>query len=431
MLRSRHRFVLLDEYQDTSIAQRVMLQHLFGQGHPVTAVREPCQAIYGWRGASPANMDHFGQHFPTAKGGSAATFTLPTNRRSGAAILEAANRIAEPLRIEHPAVEPLLADPRKGGGRVECALLPTAVDEERWIAERLAQLQPEWSDVAILTRTNEGVANMAATLRSAGIPVQVLGRQALLAMPEVRWLVWALRAVAEESCNDALAGLLLGPPTRLGVRDLAILARRAQDLAPGAVPEPEREGLAEHLLAALQSGSDPVEGASLFAALLDPGPRSHYPYGPQARERISRLASLLRRWQRVAHAGVPELVSQILQESGLAVELALGTDGGAPGSPQSDSAVRAFAELPGPSMTSMAEGRSVTSSPGSEWPMRFPMGRRSRWCPAGQRSRCSPCTPRKAWSSPSSSSPGWLPVPSRPPGAAVAGPPAPRRSRPR
>src|SRR5690606_27402252 len=68
ILREEFRVVLLDEYQDTSVGQRVLLAGLFGNGtgHPVTAVGDPCQAIYGWRGASVANLDDFPEHFPRA-----------------------------------------------------------------------------------------------------------------------------------------------------------------------------------------------------------------------------------------------------------------------------------------------------------------------------------------------------------------------------
>ncbi|NUP35681.1 MAG: UvrD-helicase domain-containing protein, partial [Streptomyces sp.] len=67
-LREQYRVVLLDEYQDTSVAQRLLLAGLFGggTGHAVTAVGDPCQAIYGWRGASVTNLDDFPRHFPYA-----------------------------------------------------------------------------------------------------------------------------------------------------------------------------------------------------------------------------------------------------------------------------------------------------------------------------------------------------------------------------
>jgi DNA helicase-2/ATP-dependent DNA helicase PcrA len=69
-LREEFAVVLLDEYQDTSVAQRIMLAGLFGggTGHPVTAVGDPCQAIYGWRGASVANLDDFPDHFARRDG---------------------------------------------------------------------------------------------------------------------------------------------------------------------------------------------------------------------------------------------------------------------------------------------------------------------------------------------------------------------------
>ncbi|HEX4258628.1 MAG TPA: ATP-dependent helicase, partial [Streptosporangiaceae bacterium] len=62
--RGRYQVVLLDEYQDTSHAQLVLLRALFGGGHPVTAVGDPCQSIYGWRGASAGNLRRFSEDFP-------------------------------------------------------------------------------------------------------------------------------------------------------------------------------------------------------------------------------------------------------------------------------------------------------------------------------------------------------------------------------
>ncbi|MEV7027099.1 UvrD-helicase domain-containing protein, partial [Kitasatospora sp. NPDC093558] len=108
LLRGQYRVVLLDEYQDTSVAQRLMLAGLFGAGpddqgtgHPVTAVGDPCQAIYGWRGASVANLDEFPRHFPKAGGRPAARYALSENRRSGGRLLAFANELAAPLRAMH------------------------------------------------------------------------------------------------------------------------------------------------------------------------------------------------------------------------------------------------------------------------------------------------------------------------------------------
>src|SRR5690606_29781681 len=96
--RERYRVVLLDEYQDTSHAQVVLLRALFGDGHPVTAVGDPCQSIYGWRGASVGTLDRFPAQFPTAAGDPAPVRELTTSWRNRPEILAVANRLAGPLR---------------------------------------------------------------------------------------------------------------------------------------------------------------------------------------------------------------------------------------------------------------------------------------------------------------------------------------------
>ncbi len=114
--RERYRVVLLDEYQDTSVAQKVLLAALFGDGHPVTAVGDPCQAIYGWRGASVGNIDAFPVDFPRADGAPAARFDLAQNNRSGGLLL----RLANTLSVDAAGATPRAARaraPARGGGR--------------------------------------------------------------------------------------------------------------------------------------------------------------------------------------------------------------------------------------------------------------------------------------------------------------------------
>ncbi|HEY0699086.1 MAG TPA: ATP-dependent helicase, partial [Micromonospora sp.] len=96
--RGRYRVVLLDEYQDTSHAQVVLLRSLYGGGHPVTAVGDPCQSIYGWRGASAGTLDRFPTDFTHADGRPARTLTLTTSWRNRPEILRVANALSTPLR---------------------------------------------------------------------------------------------------------------------------------------------------------------------------------------------------------------------------------------------------------------------------------------------------------------------------------------------
>ena len=139
--RARFKVVLLDEYQDTSVAQATMLARLFsgpdpdaGLGHPVMAVGDPNQAIYGWRGASVSNILNFADTFPAADG-EPGRLPLTVNRRSDRRILDVANRLAEPLLAAYgDKVARLRAADIAGEGRVETHVFERAVDELAWLA---------------------------------------------------------------------------------------------------------------------------------------------------------------------------------------------------------------------------------------------------------------------------------------------------------
>lgn len=137
--RSRFSVVLLDEYQDTSHAQLVLLKSLYGGGHPVTAVGDPCQSIYGWRGASAGNLRRFPADFRTRAGDPAQVRQLSVSFRNGDRVLDVAARVQLPLRMEAREVPVLVPGPnRVDRGRVTCAFHETAEDEARWIADGLA-----------------------------------------------------------------------------------------------------------------------------------------------------------------------------------------------------------------------------------------------------------------------------------------------------
>ena len=145
--RSRYQVVLLDEYQDTSHAQLVLLRALFGGGHPVTAVGDPCQSIYGWRGASAGNLRRFTADFPVrpaaqgSPGLPAPVLVLSTSFRNAGLVLDAAAAVQADLRAEAPDVPRLTAAPDRGDrGDVTVALLETVYDEADWVADQIAGL---------------------------------------------------------------------------------------------------------------------------------------------------------------------------------------------------------------------------------------------------------------------------------------------------
>ncbi len=78
--RQRYKVVLLDEFQDTSHAQLVLFSRLFGDGHAVTAVGDPNQSIYGFRGASAGQLFHFVREFPVRLATAKLRTKRPTRR---------------------------------------------------------------------------------------------------------------------------------------------------------------------------------------------------------------------------------------------------------------------------------------------------------------------------------------------------------------
>lgn len=329
VLRDEFRVVLLDEYQDTSVAQRILLAGLFGAGtgHPVTAVGDPCQAIYGWRGASVANLDDFPEHFAHPDGRPATRQALSQNRRSGGRLLDLANGLAEPLRLMHAGVEALRPAPgAEHDGQVRCALLPTHAEELDWLADSLAHLVRTGTppgEIAVLCRTASDFAEIQGALVARDVPVEVVGLSGLLHLPEIADLVAVCEVLQDPGANAALVRLLTGPRWRVGPRDLALLGRRARRLVAHA--RVDADGDRDRLLAEAVEGVDPAEVISLADALdtfLDAGHEDDaLPFSPDARVRFARLAAELRDLRRSLADPLMDVLHRVLAVTGLEVEL--------------------------------------------------------------------------------------------------------------
>jgi DNA helicase II / ATP-dependent DNA helicase PcrA len=328
--RDTYRVVLLDEYQDTSVAQATMLSRVFsgpdprsGLGHAVTAVGDPNQAIYGWRGASVSNIVNFAETFPPATG-EPALFHLTVSRRSDRRILEAANHLAAPLYAAYDQVAPLEAAEGAAPGEVRIAVHETAVAEldalvDQVTAAHTGEQDGRWSDIAVLTRDNAHAEGVFDALTVAGVPVEIVGLKGLLRLPEVAEVVATLHLLHDVTHNPSMLTLLTGPRWAVGPRDLRLLSRRAMELSGVAGRAATAGlGLAEHL-SEIVDGVDPAELPALDDALADPGEAA---YSPEALDRFGLLAEVLR--SRRAHVGEPllDLVRRILDASGVDVELA-------------------------------------------------------------------------------------------------------------
>ncbi|MBO0870397.1 MAG: ATP-dependent helicase, partial [Micromonosporaceae bacterium] len=330
--RDRYRVVLLDEYQDTSHAQAVLLRSLFagrfGGGHPVTAVGDPCQSIYGWRGASAGTLDRFRDEFRDRDGRPAARRELSTSWRNRPEILRVANALSQPLRdfghdVARLSAAPRVAD-RAGAATVHCALTATYRDEAEWLADRiLAAWQhvagPDWRaaadrpTTAVLIRVRAQIPAIEQALHARGIPVDVVGLGGLLDTPEVRDVVSTLRVLADPAEGAALLRLLTGPRWRIGPRDIVALYDRARALA-AARRSPSAGSSAEI------AESDRLADAALAEALDDLGDQSAY--STQGYRRFTALCDELRYLRHGLDQPLPDLVAEVERTTGLGVEVA-------------------------------------------------------------------------------------------------------------
>ncbi|MTB28568.1 MAG: AAA family ATPase, partial [Actinobacteria bacterium] len=356
-VREQFTVVLLDEYQDTSIAQRRLLQELFPNGHAVTAVGDPCQAIYGWRGASVDNIEQFPQHFPALRNGvlaPARRYTLSANRRSGYNILKVANDLSQGLRSFHTGIEELKwADSDKGAGLVTIGMFERSSDERSWLVDRIANigegLQGKWGSIAILASNGRELAALDALLQARDIPSQLHGAAGLLNQPIIVDVRSMLEAVVDPVANGSVVRLLAGPRWAIGARDLAGLGKRAAQLA-GGHHNVDPTTVAQALDAAV-AGADPVEMTSLSDATMDLGDLSLY--SPQAAQRLAEFGQELQHLRRYASEPLPEFLSRVLSVTGLDVELAMAH-------PQAQLAWMTFAALAA-DFTDL-EGRSTLSA---------------------------------------------------------------------
>ena len=306
-LRQRYRVVLLDEYQDTGHAQRISLSALFGRGVDetlaLTAVGDPVQSIYGWRGASATNLPRFATDFPRGDGSPAPTLELRTSWRNPPRALHVANAVSAEARRRSVAVRTLRPRPGAAPGTVRAALLTDVATERDWVAKHLANRLGaaraggrRAPTAAVLVRRNADAAPMAEALAAWGVPVEVVGLAGLLGITEVADVVAMLRLVADPTAGSAAMRVLTGPRWRLGGSDIAALWRRAQDLAA-----------ADH--------DDP---ACLGDAISDPGDRAAY--SPEGYRRILALGRELGGLRgRLGHS-LPELVAEVRRVLGVDVE---------------------------------------------------------------------------------------------------------------
>lgn len=278
--RRRYTHVLLDEYQDTSTTQAMLLATLF---HPqsdadadrsssrwreaarsaggwskdgvglsrsaVNAVGDPFQSIYAWRGASPGAFRMFQKDFGMPA--DAKPYPLSVTRRNTCIVLRAANNLTEPLRIpprragsslmREVDVANLSVMDNAAEGTIGVLGFATFGQEAdavaRFAKQAIARYRKDAATaasdtphVAVLFRGKTHMAQFAQELERAGLTTLVVGYSALLERPEVQDLIALLHAAADHTDSASLMRLLATPRFGLGSESLTRLAGMAEDL---------------------------------------------------------------------------------------------------------------------------------------------------------------------------------------------------------
>lgn len=281
----RFRYILVDEYQDTNVAQYQWLRLLARRHKNICCVGDDDQSIYSWRGAEVGNILKFDQDFPGAK-----VVRLERNYRSTPTILKAASglirnnqgRLGKELRAPGVAEE---------GAKIHVRGVWSQDDEARWLVEEVEALQRAGgalSAMAILVRAGFQTREFEERLITTGIPYRVIGGPRFYERMEIR---------------DALAYLRL-------------LISADDDLAFERVVNKPKRGLGEATIQTLHVSARAL-GKPLYPTAADLVQTDELK--PKARAALRDFVEGMERWKAlVDHMDLPELVRTVIEESGYA-----------------------------------------------------------------------------------------------------------------
>ena len=333
--RAKYPVVLLDEYQDTSHSQVRLLSTLFGEGHPVTAVGDPCQSIYTWRGAAAGTIGAFNNYFPKNDGATGEKqYNLSTTYRNDQSILEVANVISEGVRSnDGVTVLPLRAREGAGKGDLTCGIFENLEAEAQAIAEyftplwRANKVREKPMTFAVLVRKKSQISYIQEALTAADIPSEVLGLGGLIHVPEVADIVALLKVINSPDAGGALMRHLTGPRINLGARDIAALGHFSRSRAKD--EGSDNRTLVQNIIAGnpLVADNDDQIVGSLIDALDEIDAAEARSFSAAGYSRLVKFSADLRRLRSRASGSITDLILEIERYLNLEAEVMLREEG--------------------------------------------------------------------------------------------------------
>jgi DNA helicase-2/ATP-dependent DNA helicase PcrA len=232
-LQKKYRYILVDEFQDTNIAQLRLMELLAGRTRNIVAVGDNDQAIYRFRGASFGSFKLFLERFAGWKEGQDSTrfrVALTENYRSTPNILRVAMQVMGQNTVSADFPKKVLSPNKPPGEKIRIVELATPEEESRWVASELERIHGtgrRWKDFAVLYRQHAHRDHLVEELSRRKIPF-VIARLSILEHPLVRDVLAYLRLIAAPYDDIACARVLAAPAWHLEAADLVRLATRAR-----------------------------------------------------------------------------------------------------------------------------------------------------------------------------------------------------------
>ena len=221
----RFKYVLVDEYQDTNLAQYAIVRALSREHPNLCVTGDPDQSIYGWRGANLANILEFERDFPGCR-----VVTLERNYRSTKNIISVADHL---IRFNRNRKPKSLTTENPIGDPVELTIYPRESDEAEGIAARIAGLVHDgehgFADIAVFCRVTALTRPFEQAFRSARIPYQIVGGVAFYERQEVKDVVAYLSLLVNPKDDLAFMRVVNVPPRGLGKTSLEHLIAAARE----------------------------------------------------------------------------------------------------------------------------------------------------------------------------------------------------------
>lgn len=244
------KYIMVDEYQDTNYVQKKILTLLYNvmEEKAICAVGDDSQSIYSFRGANIDNILSFTRDFPAENGNYARLFKLEQNYRSTQTIVEAANSLIKHNRNQIP--KDVFSENAKGE-KIQYKPAYSDKEEAAIVAKDVKRIRREdgcqYSDFAILYRTNAQSRSFEEEFRKQGIPYRIYGGLSFYQRKEIKDIIAYFRLVANPDDEEAIKRIINYPVRGIGattVLKIADCAHQNQVSFWEVIGAPERYGLA-------------------------------------------------------------------------------------------------------------------------------------------------------------------------------------------